>query len=156
MALAKKLWAMPEDAIKSPLITGPIIRPDEITALFNATAFGKSASPTRSLTKLNSAGLSMHMMRPKLKRICDSKRQAGISQLQDQPILSRDLNPGADIGSDLCCEIDTEIWIAETNECCGKPMGQDLSLFCHDQTSPVLAQFGKWHSPENLKVQLLR
>src|SRR6516225_10979951 len=60
----KKLGAVPNDAMRSPLITGPIIRPDETTALFNATALGKSASPTRSLTKLSNAGLSIDMIRP--------------------------------------------------------------------------------------------
>src|SRR5260370_25315920 len=69
---------------------------------------------------------------PELKRVGDSKRQAGISQPQDQPILGRDLDPGANIGSDLCCEIDPEIGVPQADECCMKTMGQDLAalLFC--------------------------
>src|SRR5919109_4326075 len=90
---------------------------------------------------------------PKLQRIRDAERQAGIGQLQDQPILGRDLDPRTDIGSDLCCEIDPKIAIAQTTECRVKMMCQDLSLFCHDQTSPVLAQSGKLHSPKSSKVQ---
>ena len=185
-ALMKKLGAVPKAAIRSPLITGPTIRPDEITALFRATALGKSASPTRSLTKLSSAGLSMDMIspssraasqiiqsrirsvhhqqpdcgrqhrqgalrhhqqaaavepvgndaaieaekheRPELKRVGDSKRQAGIGQLQDQPVLGGDLDPGADVGSDLRREIDPEIAIPQADECCGKTMRQDSTV----------------------------
>jgi hypothetical protein len=69
---------------------------------------------------------------PKLKGVGDSKRQAGISQLQDQPILGRDLDPGTNIGSDLCCEIDAKIAIPQTDKCCLKTMWQDLTalLFC--------------------------
>jgi|GEM_PF-7005366 len=55
IALMKKLGAMPKDAIKSPLITGPIIRPEEITALFKATALGKSAAPTSAARQRSSA-----------------------------------------------------------------------------------------------------
>jgi hypothetical protein len=41
--------------------------------------------------------------RPELKRVGDAKCKAGMGQLQDQPILSRDLDPGSNIGSDLGC-----------------------------------------------------
>ena len=54
---------------------------------------------------------------PELKCVRDSKRQAGISQPQDQPILGRDLDPGANIGSDLCREIEPKIGIPQTDKC---------------------------------------
>src|ERR1700737_4485184 len=49
MAFTKKLGAIPKQAIRKPLTTGPTIRPNEIKALFSATALDKSVSPTRSL-----------------------------------------------------------------------------------------------------------
>jgi hypothetical protein len=35
-----------------------------------------------------------------------------MTQLQDQPVLDGDLYPGADVGDDLCDEIQSEVAVA--------------------------------------------
>jgi hypothetical protein len=47
-----------------------------------------------------------------LQCIGDAKREAGMTQLQDQPVLDGDLYPGADVRHDLRNEIPAEIAMA--------------------------------------------
>ena len=62
-ALIKKL---PNAAINKPLIAGPIMRPDPVTALFKETAFGKFSSPTRSFRKPLSAGSAPQIIQSRI------------------------------------------------------------------------------------------
>src|SRR6266404_1019532 len=76
---------------------------------------------------------------PKLKCVGDAKGQAGIGQLQDQPILGRDLDPSTNVGSDLRREIDPKIGIPQTNKCCVETMQQDLTALRFSHARLVIA-----------------